>query len=112
MLSRLEFEHEIKKLEDEIKKAKSAKENKKSSLNEEMDKLDDDYDLEFEITKDLFSMIPIEQLISNDITKKIASLEEIVRKVEEYLITIDQLYNALTKSKKNSHRNFEKIWNF
>ena len=48
-------------------------------------------------------MIPIEQLISNDITKKIASLEDIVRKVEEYLITIDQLYNALTKCKKNYH---------
>ena len=94
----LELEQEIKKLEEEVVKANIQKESRIHTLKSDLGKLDENYSVSYDIiTKELFSMIPIEQLICHEINKKNSSLEELIQKITDYLVTLDQLYFAITK---------------
>ena len=44
-------------------------------------------------------MIPIEQLIASEMNKKSSLLEDVIQKTEGYLISLDKLFIAITKSK-------------
>lgn len=92
-----DLEDEIAKLENEIKHLQEGSKREMRKLREEIGALDDEYTGNYEATKDLFSMIPIEQLIFKKINTKDGLLEDQVQRTESYLIALDKLYLAISR---------------
>lgn len=94
----LETEKEIKRLTEEIVNMKKEKEVKTQALQSKINKLDEEYKVSYDITSTLSAMIPIEQLLISEEMRKSRLLEDTIQQMEDYLINLDRLFHAVSKS--------------
>ena len=75
---KLELDADIKKMEEDMNRAKGEHNTKVKALTEECKALDEEYNMNYEVTKNLFSMIANEQLIDNELIKRASLLENTI----------------------------------
>jgi len=93
------LENQINSLEEELSALQAHHRSKVRNATEKIETLDNEYFVNYDNTKNLFSLIPIEQLILTEIGINNSMLEEVIQKSESYLIGLDKLFLAISKYK-------------
>lgn len=96
----MEIENDFKNFEKDKNNQKVENETKLAKLQKEESDLENEHKQILNNIETMFLLIKQEQLLEKEIIHKNRLLENNIQKIQDYMINLDQFFNAISKSKK------------